>query len=102
MLANDVPTFRSYLLSPQGIPLLINNVKGLATANPPVPMLDLCAALSHISHFSWSISSVPLDVCPFLSNLLMYVLNPIQLTCLYLTFCLAPATATANWVTHRN
>jgi hypothetical protein len=77
MLAHDIPKFRHYLLAPTGVPLLIQNIKGLATTNPPVPMLDLCAGLANISHCSWCLPSVPLDACRDLNNLLMCVLMAI-------------------------
>ncbi|KIM79891.1 hypothetical protein PILCRDRAFT_10061 [Piloderma croceum F 1598] len=71
MLAHDMPEFRDYLLVPTGVPLLIQNIKGLATANPPIPMLDLCAGLGNISHYPWCLSSVPLDTCQVVNNLLI-------------------------------
>jgi hypothetical protein len=74
MLAHHMPEFRDYLLAPTGVPLLIQNIKGLATANPPIPMLDLCAGLGNISHHPWCLSSVPLDTCQVVNNLLMCVL----------------------------
>jgi hypothetical protein len=73
MLAHHMPEFRDYLLAPTGVPLLIQNIKVLATANPPIPMLDLCAGLGNISLYPWCLSSVPLDTCQVVNNLLMCV-----------------------------
>lgn len=72
MLAHDVPEFRAYLLAPQGVPLLVQNIKGLIAANPPILMLDLCGGLANVSQHLWCIRSVALDVCPALINLLVY------------------------------
>jgi len=71
MLAHDAPEFRTYLLSPSGVLLLIQNIKGLATANPPTPMFDLCGGLANLSSYSWCLLYVPLDVCQPLVNLLI-------------------------------
>lgn len=73
MLADNMPEFRHYLLAPTGVSLLIKNIKGLAMANPPIPMLDLCGGLANISYYPWCLSSVPLDTCQALNNLLMCV-----------------------------
>jgi len=75
MLADDVPEFRTDILAANGVPLLINNFKGLGTANPSIPMLDLCGALANISCYPWCLSSVALDVCPTLINLLIISQN---------------------------
>jgi len=71
MLADNIPEFRHYLLAPTGVSLLVENIKGLATANPPIPMLDLCGGLANISQYPWCLSSVPLDTCQALNNLLI-------------------------------
>lgn len=74
MLAYAVPKYRAYLLAPNGVHLLVQNIKSLVAANPPIPMLDLCGGLANVSQYSWCVYSVALDVCPALVNLLMYVL----------------------------
>lgn len=73
MLASDVPKFRSYLFAPTGVPLLIQHIKGLGTADPPIPMLDVCGALAGVSCHPWCLASVALDICETLINLLMCV-----------------------------
>jgi hypothetical protein len=86
LLAEDVPEFRSYLLAPTGVPLLIQNISDLHTADPPIPMFDLCGGLAGISWYSWCLAPVGLDVCRTLINLLMYVLVTTLFSYHYLTF----------------
>jgi hypothetical protein len=86
MLTHHMPEFRDYLLAPTGVPLLIQNISGLDTANPPIPMFDLCGGLAGISWYSWCLSPVALDVCQTLINLLVYVLVTTLFSYHYLTF----------------
>lgn len=56
--ANDVPTFRSYLSEPTGIPLLVQNIK------TQDGLREICTVLSVISSFDWCISVlIPLNIC---------------------------------------
>lgn len=98
MLAYAVPKYRAYLLAPNGVHLLVQNIKSLVAANPPIPMLDLCGGLANVSQYSWCVYSVALDVCPALVNLLMYVLVTTFLCGYRLIVSSALARTTVVWV----
>lgn len=72
--ADDVPIFRTLVLGPAGIPLLIENLKGVQAETVDVTMANVCVALMVVSAFHWCLPAlVEQDACPPLIKLLMYV-----------------------------
>jgi hypothetical protein len=76
IFADNVPVFRNQVLSPTGLPLLIQNIKNLSTEIDKYDIWTserLCSALAENSQFQWCIPIlIQLDICPPLVKLLMY------------------------------
>jgi hypothetical protein len=76
--ANDVPKFREHVLSPTGLPLLINNTRHISTqvySENALICNRLCWALVNISQFQWCIPVFIQhddDACNTLVRLLLY------------------------------
>lgn len=71
--ADDVLTFRSHVLGPTGIPLLIENTKGLEAKTLGKLTSNICVVFMNLSLFQWCLPTlVQGDLCPILVKLLMY------------------------------
>jgi hypothetical protein len=71
--ADDVQAFRSQVLGPTGIPLLIENTKGLEVKTLDKSTSNICVVFMNLSLFQWCLPTlVQGDLCPTLVKLLMY------------------------------
>jgi hypothetical protein len=77
--SNDVHEYRMHLLSPAGIPVMVQNIKTLHADLDNIDrtkqdIQDLCLVFARISTFDWYLPIlVQCNICPTLVSLLVYV-----------------------------
>jgi hypothetical protein len=83
--SNDVHEYRMHLLSPTGIPVMVQNIKSQHadienTDRTKQDIQDLCLVFARVATFDWYLPIlVQCDICPTIVSLLMYVALSIYL-----------------------